>query len=169
MLPPKPLPSHQATLLPLPPIPASFHLVKPCTSFNAHLRGCLPMKPPGQDGSPSPECPHSALFSVPRRLQAGAPEGQKQGFHLTPSQIGVLESSVGCTHELREPRGTQATSGRPWVPLPSGNPASTPDTRPDFIIFQMFPRSEAVRPGHKHKVNYPPTPMINGSISEPDC
>lgn len=83
MLPPKPLLSHQATLLPLLPTLASLYLVKPYNgeilvkSFNAQLRGYFRMKPPGQDWSPSPKHPLSALFSVPSCLQPGAPKGQK--------------------------------------------------------------------------------------------
>lgn len=66
---------------------------------------------------------------------------------------------MGCAYLM----GT-VKSEVPGLPLqgrnapPPGVPHPSPNTRPDFMILQMFPTSEAARPGHKHKINDLPHP-----------
>ena len=44
-------------------------------------------------------------------------------------------------------------AGNPEAPR-HGNPTAPLNARLHFIILKMVPRSEAVRPGHKRKINY---------------
>jgi hypothetical protein len=116
--------------------------VKSMSSQEAALGGVTPLS--FQLGTPSPDtappvetpplAPHMGFITMPWE---------------SPPMGNLLEGGSRVTPSPHPGHTPQTHTSLPYTHS---------DARLDFIILQMFPRSEAVGPGHKHRVNYPTPP-----------